>query len=362
MSGNSPTDPHSNPPGPIGWVRSSVTWVGVAAGFVAARRALHRGGPSTATPALPPEKVHSAAPPRSEPAQVAESPPSARARDDVLMLLVVELAALDRELVMLRAIVEAGSAAPVAAAERVAAVPPEPLEMPAPPTAEESAPDVLKRAERSGSGPRVAATLVGSPVSRRRVDGRLVRVILETTIVVVAAFLLAMLIQLFLVKPFFIPSESMVPTLQKGDRVLVNRLAYQFGSRPQRGDVVVFLSPVPGYTDLIKRVVAVAGDRVEVREGKLWIDGQAQVEPYVNGGETAGSMSEQTVPAGDVFVMGDNRNDSADSRVFGAIGRDTIVGKALAVYWPLDHFGGVTARTEQVAGTRPTVVQLQSGP
>jgi signal peptidase I len=155
---------------------------------------------------------------------------------------------------------------------------------------------------------------------------------------------LAVVTQQFLVKPFFIPSESMVPTLQKGDRVLVNRLAYRSGPGAQRGDVVVFLLAVGGYDDLIKRVVAVGGDRAAVHSGTLWLNGKAQDEPYVHAGGTAGLMAEQTVPAGKVFVMGDNRNDSADSRAFGPIDVHTIVGKALAVYWPPAHFGGVTAR------------------
>jgi signal peptidase I len=325
------------PSGSSGWVRGAATWVGLAAGFVATRMALRRSAPVAVT--LPPrfERAPAAAP-VAVPAAPAESPaapvpPATSASetpaDQALSLLVAELAALGSELAALGVSLQAAT------------------QILGPPSARE--------VQRPAEG-------VGAAETRRWSESRLVRVVLETGIVVVAAVVLAMLIQLFLVKPFFIPSASMVPTLQQGDRVLVNRLAYEFGGGPQRGDVVVFLSPVPGYTDLIKRVVALGGDRVAVREGKLWIDGKAQVEPYVNGGATAGSMPEQTIPPGKVFVMGDNRNDSADSRVFGAIGENTIVGKAMAVYWPLGHFGGVTARTERVASTGRTLVQLQSGP
>ena len=307
---------------PSGWVRSSVTWAGVVAGFVAARVVLRH---ETVPPSAPP----SAAGPT---------------RDAALAALETEVDALDRELARLLAIVGPPSEPAESRVQAPAAV----------------------VAAAVATLPGVEPAVVEEPFPRRRTSRRLrkrqVRIVLETVVVVVAAFLLAMVIQLFLVKPFFIPSASMVPTLQMGDRVLVNRLAYEFGAGPQRGDVVVFLSPVPGYTDLIKRVVAVAGDRVAVHDGRLWIDGKAQAEPYVNDGGTAGSMPERTVPPGKVFVMGDNRNDSADSRVFGPIGEGTIVGKALVVYWPLGHFGGVTARTEQVAGTAAPPVRLQSGP
>ena len=208
----------------------------------------------------------------------------------MLALLLAELTALDIELLRLRAAAGVDVSAPVAA-EAVG-----------------EKPASFAAALHAAEAVRVGGTSARGPAVPRSAGARLVRTIIEVIGVVAAAFVLAMLIQHFLVKPFFIPSESMVPTLQKGDRVLVNRVAYGFGSDPQRGDVVVFLSPIGGYEDLIKRVVAVAGDRVAIRGGRLWVNGTAQNEPYVNGGDTAGLMPEQTIPAGKVFVMGDNRN------------------------------------------------------
>lgn len=152
-----------------------------------------------------------------------------------------------------------------------------------------------------------------------------------------AAFVLALLIQQFVVKPFGIPSESMEPTLLKGDRVLVSRLAYRFGE-PQRGDVVVFHPPL-GTEDYIKRIVAVGGDHVAVKNGKLYLNGEPQQEPYIKDGDILGEFDDIIVPKGSFFVMGDNRNNSGDSRIFGTITRQAIVGKAFARYWPPTRIG-----------------------
>lgn len=159
----------------------------------------------------------------------------------------------------------------------------------------------------------------------------------EIVLIVGAAFVLALLIQQFVVKPFGIPSESMEPTLLKGDRVLVSRLAYRFGE-PQRGDVVVFHPPL-GAEDYIKRIVAVGGDHVAVKNGKLYLNGEPQQEPYIKDGDILGEFDDIVVPKGSFFVMGDNRNNSGDSRVFGTITRQAIVGKAFARYWPPTRIG-----------------------
>lgn len=163
--------------------------------------------------------------------------------------------------------------------------------------------------------------------------------LIEVILIVAAAFVLALLIQHFIVKPFRIPSVSMEPTLRIGDRVLINRLGHRFSS-PSRGDVVVFKSPQLGGQDLIKRVVAVGGDRVEIKEGRLYVNGEAQEEPYVRE-PMNGDMAELRVPPGCIFVMGDNRNDSADSRVFGPVDIDQVLGKAFMIYWPLSRLGGL---------------------
>lgn len=178
---------------------------------------------------------------------------------------------------------------------------------------------------------------------------------------------MAVLVKTFLVQPFYIPSESMLPTIEVNDRVMVNKLAYRFGE-PQRGDIVVFLNPsltdaeldesIPeavirsvleavgvrtrGQDDLIKRVVAVAGETVSVENGRVEVGGVALDEPYVaTGGAAMGDFEPVTVPEGHVFVMGDNRNSSLDSRRFGTIPVDEIVGEALVRIWPLDRIGSL---------------------
>lgn len=161
----------------------------------------------------------------------------------------------------------------------------------------------------------------------------------EILLIVVGAFVLAFVIQQFLIKPFAIPSDSMVPTLVQSDRVLVNRMVYRFGE-PQKGDVVVFRSPISN-EDYIKRVVAVGGDTVAVKEGKLLVNGLEQNEPYVYEATIDRDFQEVTVPAGEYFVMGDNRNNSGDSREFGSIAKSAILGKAFARYWPLGRLGGL---------------------
>lgn len=164
---------------------------------------------------------------------------------------------------------------------------------------------------------------------------------LEVVVIVAAAFLLALLIQLLVVKPFVIPSVSMQPTLEMGDRVLVNRLVYHFRS-PERGDIIVFHPPnVESSEPFIKRVVAVAGDTVSVHGGLLWINGQAQEEPYLKEASIVDDYPEITIAPGYVWAMGDNRNNSGDSRVFGPVKEDLILGEAFAVYWPPRHMKGL---------------------
>ncbi|OFW60600.1 MAG: signal peptidase I [Actinobacteria bacterium RBG_16_64_13] len=163
---------------------------------------------------------------------------------------------------------------------------------------------------------------------------------IEIVIIVAAAFAIAMLVQAFLVKPFTIHQVSMRPTLEEGDRILINRLSYHFRD-PESGDVVVFRSPVTEGEDLVKRVVAVGGDRVAVRAGSLYINGAAQNEPHLLEQGFGGEYPETVVPAGEVFVMGDNRNNSGDSRFFGPISKDLIIGCAFVIYWPFGHWGGL---------------------
>lgn len=164
------------------------------------------------------------------------------------------------------------------------------------------------------------------------------RWILELAVLLGLAWVLAFGIKTYVVQPFIIPSSSMEPTLMISDRVLVNRFIFRF-TAPKSGDIVVFESPQEGNLDLIKRVVAVAGQQVDIRDGKLFVDGKQRVEPFVNTAYPDNYTADATVtvPAGTVYVMGDNRANSKDSRYIGPQRVSDILGKAFAIYWPLDR-------------------------
>jgi signal peptidase I len=182
----------------------------------------------------------------------------------------------------------------------------------------------------------------------------------------VIAFVIALLIKTFLLQAFYIPSASMEPTLDgPGDRVLVEKISYHFRS-PGPGDVVVFEKdlgppivggqnepvwtditnafkelfgfPTGGREDLIKRVMAVGGDKIEARGGSVYVNGRKVDEPYLAPGVKTFSFGPITVPQGKLFVMGDNRGNSDDSRSFGPVLVDKVVGRAFIVIWPPQHF------------------------
>lgn len=168
------------------------------------------------------------------------------------------------------------------------------------------------------------------------------RVVVEWVLILLGAVLIAFVVKTFLLQAFYIPSASMDPTLKKNDRVLVNKLSYDFHD-VHHGDIIVFKSP-PGETnsdikDLIKRVIALPGETVEARDGHVLVDGKPIDESYLPKGVTTAPLAPHTIPAGDVWVMGDNRGNSKDSRVFGPIDEDLIVGRAFIRVWPLTAFG-----------------------
>jgi signal peptidase I len=190
--------------------------------------------------------------------------------------------------------------------------------------------------------------------------------LLELVMIVIVALGLALGIQAFLVKPYRIPSESMVPTLEVGQRVLVNRIGARFGD-PEVGDVVVFHPPAGAEADntcgggpppsgqvcarpteekadvnFIKRVVAGPGDRLAVRNGRVILNGERQQEGFIRpcgGGEDCNFPREITVPADHYFMMGDNRGASDDSRFWGPVPREWIIGGAFGTYWPPGRIG-----------------------
>lgn len=188
--------------------------------------------------------------------------------------------------------------------------------------------------------------------------------LLELLVIVVCAVGLALLIQAFLVKPYRIPSESMVPTLDTGQRVLVDRVSLNFGE-PHPGQVVVFNPPAGADADscgvarpndescptgtakrsdttFIKRIVAGPGDHVKVIAGRAYVNGALQPEPFIrpdSSCEICNLPREITIPPGDFFMMGDNRGQSADSREWGPVPAKWIIGEAFFTYWPPNRVG-----------------------
>jgi signal peptidase I len=178
----------------------------------------------------------------------------------------------------------------------------------------------------------------GEQTKKKKESG--LRNAIEWVVIIGGAFLVAFVVKTFLIQAFFIPSGSMLPTLHEDDRVLVNKLSYDLHD-VHRGDLIVFERP-EGETagqikDLIKRVVGLPGERIEARDGHVYVDGQRLDEPYLADGTETTNLQPQTVPEGHVFVMGDNRGDSMDSRVFHAIDEDLIVGRAFVRVWPIPH-------------------------
>jgi signal peptidase I len=182
---------------------------------------------------------------------------------------------------------------------------------------------------------------------------------LDYAVVALAAVALALLLQAFVVKPYRIPSPSMVDTLRPGDRVLVNRVAYHL-REPERGDIIVFRYPLDPGTVYIKRVVGLPGDTLELRDGRVVVNGNVLDEPYVHGSGGAPDLTEAapvrgdgtmhdpwslaapfTVPADAYFVLGDNRLESDDSRFWGTVPRPNLIGVGFMTYWPVSRLGAL---------------------
>ncbi len=215
------------------------------------------------------------------------------------------------------------------------------------------------RAERNG-GLR-AERHGGAVVDSDRERWTFLAFVREIGLLVVTALVIAVVVKTFVAQAFYIPSGSMLPQLQINDRVVVSKVSYRLHD-PRRGDIVVFdapggepkdtsplperavrtviqsigLSP-PSTDEYIKRVVALPGERVEAHDGKVLVDGQELVEPYLPPGVTTSTFVAVVVPPETVFVLGDNRANSSDSRVFGPVPQSTVVGRAFARVWPLSH-------------------------
>lgn len=194
--------------------------------------------------------------------------------------------------------------------------------------------------------------------------------VFELVLLVAVALGLALAVQAYAVKPYRIPSASMEPTLQAGDRVLVNRFSHRLGAEPHVGQIVVFHPPLGADASppvcgvagegqgtrtlcstptrgsssqtFIKRVVAVGGDSIALRNGHVVRNGRLQREPYIRpceGGSRCNLPRPTTVPHGYVYVLGDNRGASDDSRFWGPVQVSSVIGQAVVVYWPPDRAG-----------------------
>jgi signal peptidase I len=206
----------------------------------------------------------------------------------------------------------------------------------------------------------------GNTVTEPEVDDRpgeerssLYYVVREMAVLVVTALVIAVVVKTFVAQAFYIPSGSMEPQLQVNDRIVVSKLSYRLHD-PRRGDIVVFDEPGDGTDDdsplparvvrtivqsvglappstdeYVKRVVALPGERVEGSAGKVLVDGLELVEPYLADGTATSDFPAVVVPPETVFVLGDNRGNSADSRIFGPVPESTVVGRAFARVWPV---------------------------
>ncbi len=164
------------------------------------------------------------------------------------------------------------------------------------------------------------------------------KALIENIDSIIFAGITALIIITFIVRTFYIPSSSMVPTLQINDFIIVNKFVYNFYN-PARHDIVVFHPPAEAHAegkDFIKRIVAVAGDTVEIKSGVLFINDVAQNEEYILE-PIMYDMERITVPKDSYFVMGDNRNNSDDSHVWGFLPRKNLVGKAVLIIFPFNR-------------------------
>ncbi len=154
------------------------------------------------------------------------------------------------------------------------------------------------------------------------------------------AVVLALVIRLFIFQPFYIPSGSMEPTLLIDDRIIVSKVAYYF-SEPQRGDVIVFKYPRDPERVFVKRLIGRGGESVAIKDNHLYINNELIQEDYLPNVGSYVDFGPVQIPENKYFVLGDNRTNSDDSRVWGSLEEELLIGKAVAVYWPMDRIGGI---------------------
>lgn len=167
---------------------------------------------------------------------------------------------------------------------------------------------------------------------------------------IIVAVALAFCIRTFLFEPYMVEGSSMYPSLVHHERLIVDKLSYFIGN-PEKGEIVVFRFPKDQTRDFIKRVIAVGGDSVEMKNGKVFVNGQQLNETYIwhkdPKGENISNVRKCVVPKGTIFVLGDNRNNSEDSRFadVGMVPLNLVKGRAVAAFWPLDKMRVIKADT-----------------
>lgn len=158
--------------------------------------------------------------------------------------------------------------------------------------------------------------------------------------IIITALVLAFLIKTFVIGNYFIPSRSMVPTIAVDDKVIVTNFSYWF-EEPQRGDIVVFKYPLDTKKNYIKRCIGLPGEKIEFKNNQLYVDDVLVEQPYLQTDVVTNDFGPVYVPEGQYFMCGDNRGNSADSRVWGFVERDLIIGKAQWIYWPLNKISSL---------------------
>lgn len=154
---------------------------------------------------------------------------------------------------------------------------------------------------------------------------------------IILAFVTALILIIFVVQASYINSGSMRPTLEERDRILVNKFVYRL-KKPERFEIIVFRYPVQPNRKFIKRVIGIPGDKIEIKDGVVYINGQLLDENYTLS-EWYGNYGPVNVPEGHYFVLGDNRNNSEDSRFWGFVPKGNVIGKAFLTFWPIKRFG-----------------------
>ncbi|MEW6623277.1 MAG: signal peptidase I [Bacillota bacterium] len=149
---------------------------------------------------------------------------------------------------------------------------------------------------------------------------------------ILITFLVALIIRALLIQPYHVTSSSMEPTLLEGDKILVSKLIYRF-TKPQRMDIVVFKYPLNKEVDYVKRIIGLPGEIIEIRSGIVYIDGSVLEENYIII-QPEDDFGPVVIPGNRFFVLGDNRKDSLDSRYWGTVSRDNLLGKVVLLFWP----------------------------